>query len=265
MSIEKGPVRYTNHLWRTQQRVSEGLLYFISTAIWKLTYHRDPDSNQPRVKYQCKVLMNVTNHPSYCTKGANDPIEEEFRKLLSFVIHDDDCLMWSKRIYTLSFPFVEILKQHPTRGSTHRALLQKRNSDFITPGYQARKRTRLAHVRIHKSSLVKNCNPLMFIYGPRLNVLMARNKLHLIDYLKTEAKGSSGKVYSTWRSFRFFWFTFRSTYAFPCMAFSCERMSLGETKLGFLYSVCPPNDPRKIRMGLRTKRGPISTRDVAWI
>ena len=39
-----------------------------------------------------------------------------------------------------------------------------------------------------------------------------------------------------------------------------DRCSFGEMNVGFWYSVAPPREPLKMRTGMRTMRGPISTK-----
>lgn len=83
-----------------------------------------------------------------------------------------------------------------------------------------------------------------------------------IAYRNTLSKGSSGNTSSSCRVLRFFCDSLRCSYVIPFRLFCMARISFGDTKSGFWNNVWPPNDPRKIRIGFNTNRGPISTREV---
>ena len=82
------------------------------------------------------------------------------------------------------------------------------------------------------------------------------------NHRNTESKGSSGRINSSFRVLRIFCDSFLNSYERPFRFFSMARISLGDTKSGFWNNVWPPKEPLKIRIGLSTNLGPISTRDV---
>jgi hypothetical protein len=79
------PIRYTklNEAVKKKticeiQAFSSLLTVFLaSDKNFRVTYNYGNDNpNQPQLKYNEKILLDVSNHPADCTKSQDDPVEQ---------------------------------------------------------------------------------------------------------------------------------------------------------------------------------------------
>lgn len=50
-------------------------------------YDGEYNTGQPCLENDSKILLKVADYPSYASERQDDPIEDQLRKLLSFVVH----------------------------------------------------------------------------------------------------------------------------------------------------------------------------------
>lgn len=89
---------------------------------------------------------------------------------------------------------------------------------------------------------------------------------HLFVYSKTRLSLASVSLLSSaiWSlASRSLWFFCLWLYFWSFSLRRAERTKLGWTNSGFSNTVGPPNEPSKIRIGVRQKRGPISTNEIS--
>lgn len=89
---------------------------------------------------------------------------------------------------------------------------------------------------------------------------------HLFVYSKTRLSLASVSLLSSAiliLASRSDWFFCLWLYFWSLSLRRAERTKLGWTNSGFSNTVGPPNEPSKIRMGVRQKRGPISTNEMS--